>query len=157
MSNPTIFHTLRPATKLATQPAWRRAFLAALCVSGNVSAAARAAQVDRTTAYSAKERHAGFASEWAAAEEVASSAQLRAALLRSGVALLPTTETHSYEVVTADGLLLATFQTRLPSLFDNAVSAPAATGQATGYDLSRLSSRERQQLVAITRKATIQA
>jgi hypothetical protein len=147
MSNPTQFHKERLARRLATQPAWRRAFLVSLCLNGNASAAARA--------YKAKERDVAFASEWAAAEEVASSAQLRAALQRSAAAVLSTVETHSYEAVTADGLLLATFQTRLPSLFGPTVGAPVPITQAPGYDLSRLSLRERQQLVAITRKATL--
>ncbi len=158
MSNTTQFHKKRPARRLAIIPAWRRAFLVSLCLNGNASAAARAAQVDRTTVYKAKERDAAFAGEWAAAEEVASSAQLRAALQRSAAALLPTTETHSYEVATAHGLLLAAFTTRLPSLFGPQAAATAGPASvAPSYDLSRLSPRERQQLVAITRKAAIQA
>jgi hypothetical protein len=156
MSNPTQFHKERLARRLATQPAWRRAFLVSLCLNGNASVAARAAQIDRTTAYKAKDRDVAFASEWAAAEEVASSAQLRAALRRSAAALLPTAETHSYEVVTADGLLLAAFTTRLPSLFGQQASATEGPASAApSYDLSRLSPRERQQLVTLTRKATI--
>jgi hypothetical protein len=124
MSNTTQFHKKRPAHRLATTPAWRRAFLVSLCLNGNASAA-----------------------------------QLQAALQRSAATLLPTAKTHSYEVVTADGLLLAIFKTRLPSLFGHghAVGAPAPSDQALGYDLSRLSPKEQQLLLAITRKANIQA
>jgi hypothetical protein len=155
MSNTTSFNTTRPACRVVASAVWRKAFLAAFCLSGNASEAARAAQVDRTTVYKAKGRDAAFAAEWAAAEEVASSAQLRAALQRSAAALLPTTETHSYEVTTADGLLLAAFKTRLPSLFGQQPAATSPASAAPSYDLSRLSPRERQQLVDLTRKATI--
>lgn len=43
---------------------WERAFLSALAVAGNVSAACRAAKVDRTVAYGLRGECPEFAAEW---------------------------------------------------------------------------------------------
>lgn len=63
-STPTNQHdsTLAPGPDV-----WRQAFLAALRLSGNVTLAAQEAQIDRTTAYAARERDEHFAERWAAA------------------------------------------------------------------------------------------
>ena len=49
----------------STRGAWRAPFLHALERSGSVKGAARAAGVDKTTAYAARSRDAAFAAEWA--------------------------------------------------------------------------------------------
>jgi len=49
------------------EAAWRAGFLAALARGGSVVGAARAVGVDKTTAYQARGRDAGFAARWAAA------------------------------------------------------------------------------------------
>lgn len=46
---------------------WRPAFLASLALTGNVSEAARAASIDRTTAYAARETDEAFAAAWTGA------------------------------------------------------------------------------------------
>jgi hypothetical protein len=46
------------------QPKWARAFLAELAVTSNVSAAARAAKVAKTTAYDARRNNAEFDRKW---------------------------------------------------------------------------------------------
>ncbi len=53
--------------KKRAEAAWRGAFLAALARGGSVTGAARAAGVDKTTAYGARGRDADFAERWAAA------------------------------------------------------------------------------------------
>ncbi len=51
----------------AKEAAWRAGFLAALARGGSVKGAARAAGVDRTSAYEARKRDPDFAARWAAA------------------------------------------------------------------------------------------
>lgn len=47
-----------------TGHAWKRAFLAALAQSSNVTASARAARIDTATAYKARRSDRGFAQQW---------------------------------------------------------------------------------------------
>lgn len=67
-----------PDTPTASAPAcareplsWEPVFLETLQATGNVSGSARAAGIDRTTAYEHRGRHPDFASRWEAAVEEA--------------------------------------------------------------------------------------
>lgn len=150
-------------------PTWRKAFLAAICLTGNVSEAARLAGISRDTAYKAQARDRDFAAEWKAADEVASDELLKEAWKRAmvggrqykftktGEAILhPETGEPYYEVVKSDGLLLALLKARLPSLFGDKLhlTAPAPV---TAYDLDKLTLEEKQQLLLLSRKAKREA
>lgn len=52
------------APAAASSPTWRAAFLAALAVQGNVSAAAQAAKVGRRTVYDLRAADPAFAAAW---------------------------------------------------------------------------------------------
>ena len=58
---------MAPQNPTPKKPRWRGAFLAALAQTGNVTAAARAAHVDRTTAYDLRAADPEFAALWRAA------------------------------------------------------------------------------------------
>lgn len=53
---------------------WERAFLTSIKKLGNVSAACAAAEIERSTAYRAREKFADFAAEWDEALEMAADA-----------------------------------------------------------------------------------
>ncbi|MGI4834647.1 MAG: hypothetical protein ACRYFK_14420 [Janthinobacterium lividum] len=151
----------------APLPVWRRAFLAAYCLNGNVSDACAAAQIERSTAYRAKGNDPDFALEWAAAEEVASDALLSEAWRRAveggrsykfdkdGFPLRhPETHEPYYEVSKSDSLLLALLKARLPALFGDKLKLDASVNAKPAYDLSRLNPEQLAQLEALTRAAT---
>jgi hypothetical protein len=176
MVDSTLFHTSTPTLEGLPLPTWRRAFLAAFCLNGNVSDAARAAGIDRTTAYKAKKADPSFAEEWAVAEEIASDALLSEAWKRavqggrqykfhakSGRPLL-FPKGHElagepyYEVVKSDGLLLALLKARLPVLFGDKLRVEQTIKQEPAYDLSRLTAEEKLALLQMKRRlATAQA
>ena len=66
------------------RPAWERAFLDALRVSGVVSASCRAAGIDRKTAYKRRDSNAVFREAWETALNEALDA-VELAVMRSGV------------------------------------------------------------------------
>lgn len=172
MSNSTLFHISTHAPAWPPLPTWRRAFLAAFCLNGNVSDAARAAGIDRTTAYKAKKADPSFGEEWAVAEEVASDALLSEAWQRavqggrqykfhakSGKPLL-FPKGHElegepyYEVVKSDGLLLALLKARLPILFGDKLRVEQTIKQEPAYDLTLLSPEDKVALLAMKRRLT---
>jgi hypothetical protein len=61
--------TQNDAPKGRKPPLWRKAFLASLSQTGCITAAARAAGVERKTAYRCRSRNAEFASQWDSALE----------------------------------------------------------------------------------------
>jgi hypothetical protein len=56
--------TIRQDSTDERAPTWEKAFLSKLCKEGNVSAACRAAKIDRGTAYHRKNNNEAFAVRW---------------------------------------------------------------------------------------------
>jgi hypothetical protein len=167
MSDATERNTPTHVQEHPPLPAWRRAFLAAFCLNGNVSDACRGAKIERSTAYRAKANDPDFAQDWAAAEEIASDALLSEAWRRAveggrsykfdkdGFPLRhPVTHEPYYEVTKSDTLLLALLKARLPALFGDKLKLDASVSNGPAYDLSRLSPEQLAQLEALTRAAT---
>jgi hypothetical protein len=167
MSDATERNTPTHVQEHPPLPVWRRAFLTAFCLNGNVSEACRAAEIERSTAYRAKTNDPDFAQDWAAAEEVASDALLAEAWRRAvhggrsykfdkdGFPLRhPETQEPYYEVSKSDTLLLALLKARLPAMFGDKLKLDASVSTGPAYDLSRLSPEQLAQLEALTRAAT---
>lgn len=155
------------AVAAAPLPTWRRGFLEAFCLNGNVSDACRAVGIERSTAYRAKSNDPDFAQEWATAEEIASDALLSEAWRRAVVGgrsykfdkdgfplRHPETQEPYYEESRSDTLLLALLKARLPAMFGDKLKLDASVSTGPAYDLGRLTPEQLAQLEALTRAAT---
>jgi hypothetical protein len=170
MSDSTLFHTLTPAPEWPPLPTWRAAFLGALGLNGNVSSAARAAGIDRGTAYKAKARNPDFDQDWQTAEKIASDVLLREAWRRAveggrqykfnvktGAPLL-FPEGHElagqpyYEMVYSDGLLTLLLKARLPEQFGDKLRVDTTIRPAPAYDLNLLPLEDKLALLAMKRR-----
>lgn len=112
------------------EPAWQKAFLAALAVSGNVSASAKAAKIDRTTASRRRAADEPFALAWAQAlDEAADTLELEARrrahdglvrykFNRKGDPLVfPGTQDPYYELEYSDTLLIFLLKAARPEKY----------------------------------------
>lgn len=176
MSDSTSFHISTHAPEWPPLPTWRAAFLGALGLNGNVSSAARAAGIDRGTAYKAKARNSDFAQDWQTAERVASDGLLREAWrraieggrqykfnMKTGAPLL-FPEGHElagqpyYEMVYSDGLLTLLLKARLPEQFGDKLRVDTTIRPAPAYDLNQLTPEDKLALLAMKRRlALVQA
>jgi hypothetical protein len=157
-------------------PTWRAAFLATLALHGNVSEAAKEANVARDTVYKARSRNRDFAQDWQTAEKIASDVLLSEAWRRaveggrtykfhpkSGEPLLfpkghPQEGEPYYEMVYSDALLTLLLKARLPEQFGDKLRVDTTIRQEPVYDLTLLTPQEKQQLLAMKRRlATVQA
>jgi hypothetical protein len=176
MVDSTVFHNSTLAPEWPPLPTWRAAFLGALGLNGNVSDAAKAANIDRTTAYKAKTRDPDFAQDWQTAEKIASDVLLREAWRRAveggrQYKFHPKTgeplrfpEGHAlagepyYEMVYSDALLTLLLKARLPEQFGDKLRVEQTIKQEPAYDLSLLTAEEKLALLAMKRRlAAVQA
>jgi hypothetical protein len=162
-STRTPARTREPAP-LAT---WRAGFLAAFALTGNVTAAAKAAGIERSTAYRAKEADPSFAADWAEAQEVASDAlEEEARRLATGhyvsykfdkngnPLLHPVTGEPYTERVISTPLLTLLLKAERPDKFKDRSLVETVAPAAPKYDLSKLTPEQLAQLEALTRAAT---
>jgi hypothetical protein len=165
MSDSTLFHIPTHAPEWPPLPTWRAAFLGALGLNGNVSDAARAAGIDRGTAYKAKARNADFAQDWQTAEKIASDVLLREAWRRAveggrtykftkdGDPIMhPETGEPYYEMVYSDALLTLLLKARLPEQFGDKLRVEQTIKQEPAYDLTLLTPEDKLALLAMKRR-----
>lgn len=170
--DPTIVYTPTHAPVWPPLPTWRAAFLGALALNGNVSDAAKVANVARDTVYKARQRNRDFAQDWQTAEKIASDVLLREAWRRAveggrqykfhpktGEPLLhPETKEPYYEMVYSDALLTLLLKARLPEQFGDRLRVDQTVRQEPAYDTSLLTQQEKLTLLAMKRRlATVQA
>lgn len=111
-------------------PVWRAAFLKALSSNANVSAAARAAEVDRSHCYKCRSDDPSFAEEWDEALVVAVEAleerawkraqftEVQYKFTKSGAPILhPITGEPYYEHVGSDAVLMRLLQAHKPEAY----------------------------------------
>jgi hypothetical protein len=165
MAIPTITDNSTPAQKpLAT---WRVAFISALSVNANVTAAAKAAEVNRQYCYECRTNDASFAQEWddalvAAVEGLEERAWNRARFAdiqykftKDGDPILhPETGKPYYEHVGSDTVMLRLLEAHKPDLYKqrSAVDVNATVKTEPKYDLSKLSPADLLQLRQMQRK-----
>lgn len=153
----------REPAPLAT---WRAGFLTAFALTGNVTAAAKAAGIERSTAYRAKEADPSFAAEWAEAQEVASDAlEEEARRLATGYYVsykfnkdgIPlrhpfTGEPYAERIISAP-LLTLLLKAERPDKFKDRSLVENGNPPAPAYDLSKLTPDELAILERLTEKA----
>lgn len=162
---PTKPDNSTPAQKpLAT---WRRAFLAVLAESGNVSKSARAAEVNRQYCYECRDSDPSFAEEWAEALEVAidkleerawrraNFEDVQFKFTKSGAPILhPETGEAYYEHVGSDSVLLALLKAHRPEKYKDRSEVTGKDGAplVPPSDTSKLSREDLLALLSIRRK-----
>ena len=168
MSGSTIVYNSTPAPEWPPLPTWRAAFLGALALNGNVSDAAKAANISRDTVYKARTRNPDFAQDFLTAEKIASDVLLREAWRRAveggrtykfnkdGDPIKhPETGEPYYEMVYSDALLALLLKARLPEQFGDKLRVEQTIKQEPAYDLSQLTADEKQSLLAMKRRLQI--
>jgi hypothetical protein len=152
---PTEPHNSTHADKpLAT---WRKAFIAALSINGNVSAAARAAEIDRSYCYVCRDNDASFTEEWDKALVVAIEgleerawkralfSEVQYKFTKGGDPILhPVTHEPYYEHVGSDAVMLRLLEAHKPDLYKqrSAVDMNATVKTEPKYDLTKLTPAE---------------
>lgn len=147
---------------------WRGAFLLALRENANVSAACRAAEVDRSWTYRCREADPSFAAEWeealaVAVESLEERAWRRAKFQdiqykfnpKSGAPLRhPVTGEPYFEYVGSDTMLVTLLKAHKPDKYKerSAVDMNTTLVVEPAYDLSKLSLEEKLTLREIKRK-----
>lgn len=145
---------------------WRRGFLVALALTGNVSAACRAVNVSRFTAYLARKTDSAFADEWAEAIEDATDAleeEARKRAMGEGVSYKfdkkgqplrhPITGEPYAERCVSDALLILLLKAHRPEKYKDRSEVTATVTPRTEYDLGKLTNDELQALRDLQRKA----
>jgi hypothetical protein len=159
-----VYNPTRADKPLAT---WRGAFIKALSANANISAAARAAEVDRAYCYRCREADPGFAAEWDEALVVAVEGLEERAWARARFAdiqyqftkdgdpiLHPVTGEPYYLHVGSDAVMLRLLEAHKPDLYKqrSAVDLNATVKTEPKYDLTKLSPADLLQLRAMQRK-----
>jgi hypothetical protein len=150
---------------------WRAAFIKALSVNSNVSAAARAAEVTRSWVYQCRENDLSFAQEWdealvVAVEGLEERAWNRARFdniqykfTKDGDPIMhPVTGEPYYEYVGSDTVMLRLLEAHKPDMYKprSAVDMNTTLKTQPKHDLSKLSPADLLAWREIQRKIAVQ-